>query len=253
MLLCDYFADFRARSCKSNRLEFYGSNYNLFDGVNLMGLDNEEDEDRRLIDRLYETAGKTEECKKITSILTPLVQNVESSDTAKGFLKLYAPILENRFRKSRELMPFFREDSKLRNGEFVTFRKAFVYLGLFETSLTNNIDLILMLFGATHHDFYVPWKRMYATSLEHLDHASLSEKLDFLNRHDLQLFSQNINRKLRNKIAHMEFEIKPDGKISVGNQTFDLEMEIARLMTFLLIVTHAMEDSGVPKLLAKLS
>lgn len=221
--------------------------------VSLMSLDSEENEDRKFIDRLYKTVGKMEETKNITVILSSLVRDVESSEKAKNFLKLHAPSLQNRFEKSKKLMVFFREDSKLHNGELVTLRKAFVYLGLFETSLTNVVDMILMLFVAVHHDFYVPWKRMYATSLKHLDHASLSEKLDFLNNHNLQFFSERINRKLRNKIAHMEFEIEPDGKILVGDQRYDLEHEIYGLMVFLLIISNSLAESGVAKLLAELS
>lgn len=192
-----------------------------------------EEEDRKIIDKLYETVVKTNEYKILRHVLNLLVENVESSESAKGFLRLYAPSLQNRLERSKKLLYFFREDSKLQNGELVTLRKAFVYLGLFETSLTNVVDLILMFFIAIHHDLYDFWARRYAKSPDDLDRISLSQKLVFLNHHNLQVFSENINRTLRNKVAHMDFEIEPDGKILVKNQRYDLEDEIHRLMAFL--------------------
>lgn len=209
----------------------------------------EENEDRKKIDRVYEAVRKSKEYGNIKRVLKPLVQNIKSSDVAKEFLRHYAPKLKNRLRKSKERILLFKEDAKSQDP----LRKAIVYLALFETTVTNVVDLVLMLFIAVHHDFYAYWTRKYAKSLDDLDDASLREKLIFLNSHSLQVFSRNINRNLRNKIAHMDFDIDADGRISIGNQKIDLEKEIEHLMVFSLCVAHALEDSGVPKILWALS
>lgn len=209
-------------------------------------------EDRERIERLYQNVRELKEYRGLLGFLNSITAEIDSSDKAKRFLKPYAPSLQERFRKSGERMLRFKEVSKLYDGERGALLKTFVYLGLFETSVRNIIDLILMLLISLHHDFYLPWGRKYARKLEDLDSAHLGEKLTFLNRHNLQIFSRNINKDLRNKIAHMDFDVDPDGGISFGNQKYDLENEIYRLMAFLLLVTATLEDSGVPKLLGAL-
>jgi len=80
----------------------------------------------------------------------------------------------------------------------------------------------------------------------------LGEKLRFLNQHKLYVFSRNINKSLRNAIAHMEFDIVSEDVISVKKQRYNIENEIYYLMAFGLAVAAAVEDSGVPKLLQDL-
>ena len=141
---------------------------------------------------------------------------------------------------------------KLPKGETGTLLNTFVYLGLFETSMTNTIDLVLLFLISLGHDFYIPYHRRYAKELEDLDSPPLAEKLRFLNQHNLQVFSKNVNKFLRNKIAHMEFDIESDGKISIGNQKYHILKEINLLMFFSLAVGAAFDDSGVPKMLEEL-
>jgi hypothetical protein len=182
-----------------------------------------------------------------------LLAKVELSQKSKEFIKPNASNLQNRFEKNAVRGYRFKELSKLHDGELVTLLKAYVFLGLFETTVTNLVDLIIMFFIADGHDFYVYNKRAYAHSLDDLDEASLGEKLIFLNRHGLQVFSQNINKELRNKVAHMDFDIEPDGKISIENQRYDLDNEIYKLMGFLLLLTAVLEDSGIAKIFRELS
>jgi hypothetical protein len=109
-----------------------------------------------------------------------------------------------------------------------------------------------MIFIVDHHDFYVYDNRAYARGLDDLDNASLGEKLSFLNHHGLRIFSQNLNKDLRNKIAHMDFDVNSDGTISVGQQKFDLLYEIIKLSAFVLVIGQALASCGVPSLLKEL-
>ena len=214
----------------------------------------EEDEEvSKFLDRIIASIKGNAEYETIRSVLQSLVERIESSTTALAFLGQYASNLEQRFDKSRKLMYFFKDDSKLHDSELATLRKAFVYLGLFETSLSNLIDLILMLFIALHHDLYGFFGKQYAKSPDNLDRISMYEKLNFLKDHDLAVISQNINRNLRNKIAHLDFIIEPNGKILVKRQRYDLEHEIASLMALILCLMQASKEAGVSKLLRKLS
>ena len=199
------------------------------------------------------TVRKTREYKELLGVFTPLVNSINSSGSAKSFIKPHSATLDRRFKKSGERMMAFREVvEKLPKGETGTLLNTFVYLGLFETSMTNMIDLVLLFLISLHHDFYLSYHRRYAESLEDLDSPSLAEKLHFLNKHKLQAFSKNMNKFLRNKIAHMEFDIDSDGRISIDNKKYDIEREVNLLMFFSAVVLAALDDSGAKNLLAEL-
>jgi len=209
--------------------------------------------EEKLFGEMMVTIRETREYRELVGILNPLVNSIHSSDSAKNFIKPYAAALQNRFKKSGERMMAFREIvDKLPKGETGTLLNTFVYLGLFETSMTNMIDLILLLLISLDHDFYLSYHRRYAKELEDLDSPPLAEKLHFLNKHNLQVFSKNMNKFLRNKIAHMEFDIESDGRISIDNQKYDIEREIDLLMIYSAAVVAALQDSGAPELLAEL-
>ena len=210
-------------------------------------------DDEKLLDDVTKVVRNLKEYRELVGVLKPLVKSVQSSDSARGFIKPHAATLENRFKKSGERMIAFKDVlGKLRKGETGTLLNTFVYLGLFETSITNVIDLVLLLLISLDHDFYIPYHRRYAEKLGDLDSPPLAEKLRFLNQHNLQVFSRSLNKFLRNKIAHMEFDIESDSRISIGTEKYDILREINLLMVFSLAVGAAMQDSGVPKLLQDL-
>lgn len=222
--------------------------------VKLLSIDHVRDADEKALDDFALKLKETREYEFLLKSLFPLVETIKTSGSSKQFLKPYAHTLKDRFERGAKRMLLFKEDAKAEGkDELTTLRKAFVYMGLFESSVTNLIDLVLMIFVVNHHDFYVYNNRAYARSLDDLDNASLGEKLAFLNYHDLRIFSQNLNKDLRNKVAHMDFEVNEDGTISVGQQKFDLRYEIVKLSAFVLIVGQVLGSCGVPSLLKELS
>ena len=221
--------------------------------VSILNTKHEEDAERKILDDLSMELRKTVEYGFLVKSLSPLIESAKTSDSAKQFLKPHARILAERFEKNGKRMMLFKEDAKAKGkDEITTLRKAFLYLGLFESSVINLIDFILMIFIATHHDFYVYDNRAYAKGLDDLNNASLGQKLSFLNYHGLQIFSQNLNKDLRNKIAHMDFDVNSDGTILVSQQKFDLEYEILKLSAFVLIIGETLASCSVSYLLNEL-
>jgi hypothetical protein len=83
--------------------------------------------------------------------------------------------------------------------------------------------------------------RKYAKEIDDLDDSSLGEKLVFLNDHGLQIFSSNLNKNLRNKVAHMDFDVSSDGKIRVKGNTYNLDSQVwLRLLSHSL--SHILEE-----------
>jgi hypothetical protein len=102
-----------------------------------------------------------------------------------------------------------------------------------------------MIFIANHHDFYVYFNRDYAKKFEDLDNASLAEKLAFLRHHEFNL--PIVNKKLRNSIAHMDFDPLPNGKIKVDNQEYDLTREILMISYFVILFGTVLDEAHFPE------
>ena len=208
----------------------------------------------KIVEDLASKMKETREYKLLTTSLFPLIETIKTSGSSKRLLKPCAHTMVDRFRRSSKQMSLFKEAIKTEgNDELSTLRKAFVYMGYFESSVTDLIDLVLMIFVVNHHDFYVYNNRAYAQSLDDLDNASLGEKLAFLNYHNLTIFSQYLNKDLRNKVAHMDFETNKDGTISIGQQKYNLLIETAKLSVFVCIMTEVLDSFDVPSILTKIS
>jgi hypothetical protein len=192
---------------------------------------------------------KNKEFWTMANILVPLVKNVSQFPRKKDSLRPSFVLLKDRLEKSARRMKELREDSKSPNTtEIQVLRKTFVYLALFETSITNIIDLIILLLIVNGHDFYIYDMRKYSKNLRDLDRATLYEKLVFLDAHGLEVISTNVNKSLRNKIAHFDFEIAKDGIIIIDNGKYNLEEEILKIMALVLALTRVFEDAGFPEL-----
>ena len=63
------------------------------------------------------------------------------------------------------------------------------------------------------HDIWSEDKRIFVEKFEDLNRIPLATKLKFLEKHDYKETAKICNRKLRNAIAHHNFEINSDGSI----------------------------------------
>lgn len=99
--------------------------------------------------------------------------------------------------------------------------KLFHYLGLVESIGTTIIDMLVLLLIANGYIFHVERRHespriTHATTFKDIDapNSTLADKLSFLEQNGLRKSSQLVDRKLRNDIAHLEFDINNQGKVS---------------------------------------
>ncbi len=212
----------------------------------------DEERDSAILDEAIQLLEKTTEYQMLVEKLKPLVQPmIPSSEGSKDFRDFLRQSL-TRFKKSGERMRHLKEDSKAEYGsQLDTLRKAFLYLAFFETSVTNILDLVVMLLVFNGHDFFVQYPRKYARNLDDLEGVSVREKLDFLNFHGFSIFAENINSNLRNKIAHMDFDIESKGIIYANKQKYDLQNEIIKLEAFVLLSGKALGSLRLFELLSE--
>ena len=125
------------------------------------------------------------------------------------------------------------------NPQLMSTIKMFVYLGLVEgvgVALVDLIVLLLIASGETLHveQLYGIPRVIHARTLEDLrppkTNANLAVKISFLQRHGLEATSKIIDTKLRNDIAHLNFDVSADGTVSTKNyKVLSIEQ---RLQTF---------------------
>lgn len=116
------------------------------------------------------------------------------------------------------------------------------YLGLVESLGAAFLDMLVWLLVANGCDFHV--QRIYkvpsivhAATFKDLEepNISLGVKLAFLERHGLKKTSKFIDRSLRNDIAHLDFSIDNNGKISTKHS--DNVNIFEKITTFLIKFT----------------
>lgn len=118
----------------------------------------------------------------------------------------------------------------------LSFINLFRYLGLVESIGVSLVDMLVLMLVATGHDFHVERihkepRIVHATSFDDLKNATLASKLAFLRRNGLTECAKLIDRKLRNDIAHLSFEIDSQGKIKTKHcKELDIEN---RIFTFI--------------------
>lgn len=208
------------------------------------------DEEESFFEDFLRKLKETDDYRTLLATLLPLVEHIKASKSAQEFLKSSSEEIIARSERMQKRYDILKPSLKQKpTDESDTLQKALFYLGFFEVSVTNLVDTILMIFMANHHDFYLYRDRGYACKFKDLDDAFLGEKLTFLHSHGLEIFGKNLNHELRNKIAHMDFEITPDGIITVGKKKYNLIHETVKLAAFIWIVETAIWESRFPELL----
>lgn len=130
---------------------------------------------------------------------------------------------------------------------------ALSYLTAVELVGSVYVNMIILLLVARGQDLHLEpdrnhWYTRHVTSLEDLESPalSLSTKLDFLEMNGLRFFSKWVGRKLRNKIAHLNFQIDDDGKFFLltrkGRKEVDLFKKILLFQEYLVAVFSLIQE-----------
>jgi len=210
----------------------------------------DEQRDSETIDQAIHFLKQTPEFKSLTEKLKPLVESILSSSEREGKFRDFLKQSSDRLKKSGTRMRLLKEDSKAEyDSPLNTLRKAFLYLALYETSLTNMLDFVVMLLVFNGHDFIIARTKKRVQSLDDLDESYVAEKMGFLKKHNFSFFTENINKTIRNKIAHMDFDVEGKGVVILNQERIDLQTETIRLEAILLLAAAALGSFGLGNLL----
>ena len=110
------------------------------------------------------------------------------------------------------------------------------------------VQSIAFISMANGHDIYDPQRMKFVKSYKDLDKVSLFVKLQFIEEHGFKYLTEIYNRKLRNCIAHLKFNLNDDGSITnkITGEKIDEEIlleEIHRLSALGEIILSSYEEA----------
>jgi len=136
------------------------------------------------------------------------------------FTKIYDVILKytgkaiNQEKHYKEIDEVWRKlDGTTISESMKSLLSLTTYLFYIEGIYMLSIDVIIYYLIQDCHDIWSEERRIFVDEFEDLNRIPLATKLKFLEKHDYSETSKLCDRKLRNAIAHHEFEIQPDGTI----------------------------------------
>lgn len=155
--------------------------------------------------------------EKVARELEPFLDGLRmKSATYEAFRRTVQKSLP-RIEQASEITIKLDDDYKKVKSELYA---TFSYLGFVESLGNTTVDMVVLLLIANGIDFHIECQHrtprmIHATKIEDLERerVSLTTKLNFLRDNGLKVFTSLIDTKLRNKIAHMKFEVR-------GNRVF---------------------------------
>jgi len=110
--------------------------------------------------------------------------------------------------------------------------ELFHYLVVAEGGFSEIVQAITFILMQNGHDVYNPERMRFVKSYSELYEVPLFIKLQFIKEHELDFVADAVDRKLRNSIAHLRFEVNEDGSIvdtRTGRKIKDISEKINRL------------------------
>lgn len=138
-------------------------------------------------------------------------------------------------------------------GKEKTLLDATAYLFWVEVSTNLLADMLIIMLSTKEQPFHIEPDDRYrftrhATTIDDLESPSvtLAMKLSFLDRCSIKCFGKYVDRTLRNKIAHGDFEISEKGEFfvhkvedgQIKNKHVDIQRKLDRLNIFNSKVMH---------------
>jgi hypothetical protein len=121
-----------------------------------------------------------------------------------------------------------------------------IYLFLTEGSIASYMNFICFMLVSQGHDIYDFFSKKYACSFEEIANVDMRTKEEFLKEHDFDLFNKGYDRKLRNAVAHRNFDIEDDGTIRVKGAKIDVFRKLQQGYDFMSFL-HATTASAMQK------
>jgi len=198
----------------------------------------------------------------------PLVDRTKTCSKVSPEYKQFKKDAGKLYLKIKRADDFVRLIASLKKAEMQqkesALLKLFGYLGLVESIGTAMADFALVLLILNNRAFHIEsrWttpRIRHAISIKDFEaeKIQLGEKLGFLERNGLGFFAKMIKRTLRNRIAHLGFDIDDDGNISYKKgkrvKNINIDSEIKEFRHTIAAFKRFLLKSGMLKFMKKAS
>ena len=117
-----------------------------------------------------------------------------------------------------------------------------IFLWIFEGLYVARLNEICLLLIGSGHDLFDPIKRSFASSMKKIEEVDISSKFKFLEEHGFRMILREKDRNLRNRIAHIDYNIDESGVLSIRGQNVDVLSRILELQLLLRDLTNVLVD-----------
>ena len=207
-----------------------------------------------------ETITRFPQYPKMKSALSPLIKNLEDESSAaylfvKRNCETVGASLDHAIEATHLLVDMIESISpETTSPRIISLLALHCYLATVESAATTLIDTVLLLLIVEGHDLHIERRFVrHVSCFEDLAKVELWTKLEFLEEHDLKPLSRIFDRKLRNKIAHLDFTIETDGTIKTGKGArIDIKKKRDLLFDNIRILGHVFVELGFDEILGRM-
>lgn len=168
--------------------------------------------------------------KKVKSELEPFLDSIRTKRANYELFKsAYKAFKKRHVRAFKVLDVLIKDFGKSPRGEM---NALFAYLGLVEGPGNCIVDIIVMLLVASGRDFHIESRYgtpriKHVASIEDLERerVPLTSKLNFLRDNGVTELSSIVDSKLRNRVAHLRFDVRKDTVFIKGKPAWELLMD----------------------------
>lgn len=162
---------------------------------------------------------KTETKKLVSTFLA----SSNYSNTAKHEI---LDILDGMSESHHEIITILSIINSSKNQKEIAVAGMLAFLWEFEGNYVSCVDAFCYLLVANRHDLFDIIRRKFVHSIEDIGNVDISTKLDFLEEHDFGILRRTEDKRLRNKIAHHDFQLDNSGRLQIDNRLVDIESRL---------------------------
>ena len=187
--------------------------------------------------------------KELDPLITKILKVTDKRSPEYLQLKLNAKEWSNLFFRALEIGGKVSSLQTLwlvtKEPQLLATLKLFHYLGHVESVGATIVDMVVLLLIANGHAFHIHRPHMmHAKTFADIQNVRMFDKLIFLEHSGLETIPQIVDRKLRNDIAHLKFDVSKHGEIKTENykRGVDIDQRLDQLSRMFMAVLAVLED-----------
>ena len=177
---------------------------------------------------MSESAEETQIRKEITNELMPLLDNLIYKRADYELFKRSFRHFQREFNHTLQYAQLFAKHSGLPADASPSLKdtvyELFSHVVLVESLGKCILDMLVMLLVANGRDFHIHKGRRieHVNKIEELNKVFLGNKVFFLKDNGIKELTKLVNTELRNKISHLEFQLKEDNIYIKGKPAYEI-------------------------------